>query len=57
MVAPQRTLPIITLNLDAGETKISFINQSSLSQMISIPDIKELIIVVIAIIPQERNAR
>ena len=55
VVAHQRVLPIIMRTLLFGETKHSFINQSSLSQMISIHEARDPIIVLIAIIHAARN--
>lgn len=55
VVAHQRVLPIIMRTLLFGETKHSFINQSSLSQMISIHEARDHIIVLIAIIHAARN--
>jgi hypothetical protein len=55
VVAHQRVLPIIMRTLLFGETKHSFINQSSLSQMISIHEASDPIIVLIAIIHAARN--
>ena len=55
VVAHQRVLHIIIKILLFGETKYSFINQNSLSRMISIHDESEPIMVLIAIIPAAKN--
>ena len=55
VVAHQRVLPIIIRTLLFGETKHSFINQSSLSQIISIHEASDPIIVFIAMIQAARN--
>lgn len=55
VVAHQSVLHIIMSTLLFGETKHSFMNQSSLSQMISIHEASDPIIVLIAMIQAARN--
>ena len=55
VVAHQSVLQIIIYILLLGETKYSFINQNSLSRIISIQDPIDHIIVLIAIIPAAKN--
>ena len=55
VVAHQSVLHIIMRTLLFGETKHSFINQSSLSQIISIHEARDPIIVLIAMIQAAKN--